>query len=310
MLSAPRPLLPAEYEAALDLWPEVFFGVSREYFARYFDGGDDQYRPGDTFGIWDGTALVSAVHLCRRSLCWDGGIVLCGSIANVATREEYRRQGLSRFLLREIIAKMEQERFDFSLLGTGTHGHYAALGWKQINRPQYLITLPTLPQVQAGAGEWQSAALTSMLPPLYAHAPRPLQFVRSPRYFDDWTGWVWRSHAAEMYVTDAGYVVADFPGATEDAVTLLEWRAENEASERFLLNAACVEAVRRGFSTLFLTAAPQFLDAPSLAEFGQVEPSTDESGMIRRVSLSAEDFAQVGEAYRSGQATWWEGDGF
>ena len=309
MLSSPRPLLPSEHEAALALWPEVFVGVSREYFARYYEV-DDQCRPGDTFGIWDGTTLVSAVHLCRRFLSWNGGALLCGSIANVATREEYRRQGLSRRLLREIIAKMEEERFDFSLLGTGTHGHYAALGWEQIKRPQYLLILPSSPQVQADPGEWHNAALTAMLPPLYAHAPRPLQFLRSARYFDEWTGWVWRSQAAEVCVTVGGYIVADFPSGGEGTVTLLEWCAEDEASERTLLNAACVEAVRRGFSALFLTAAPQFLNAVSLADFGQVELSADESGMIRRGSLSPDNFAQIGEAYRSGQAAWWEGDGF
>ena len=309
MLSAPRILQVSEQQAALDLWVEVFGGTSADYFSRYYEADSDS-QLGDTIGVWDGPLLVSAAHLCRRSMNWNGGTLLCGALANVATRENYRRQGVSRLLLRETIDKMERERFHFSLLGTGTHGHYATLGWEQIKRPQFLLDLRPDLQNESVSGEWQNSDSIDDFFRVYPCAPRPLQFVRSPQYFNDWSGWVWRSRSAEIYATLNGFVVVEFPKAREEAATVLEWCAEDELSEHILLKAACVEALRRGHSSLHLTAKPQFLNQSQLREWGKVNPKLEKGGMIRRLSLPESDFAAIGHAYNSGQAAWWESDGF
>ena len=308
MIAAPRAVIESEQEAALNLWDKVFEDTSRDYFSRYFDS-DEQYQPGDLIGIWDGATLASTVLLCRRRLVWNGGALLCGAIANVATDPGYRRRGFSSLLLREIILKMQREEFDFSLLGTGTHAHYVSLGWEQILRPQLTIDLRADTPFRT-AGNWQPVnSINSLLSP-YEQSPRPLQFIRSPRYFDEWAGWVWRSHAAEIHSMDSGYVVAEFPGDHEEPVLLLEWRAADAASDHLLLQIVIAEASRRLYASVFLSAIPQFIDKSALEDFGILREETEGAGMIRRISLLPGDSAQVGAAYRNGSAAWWESDGF
>ena len=308
MIAVPRAVIESEQEAALNLWDKVFEDTPSDYFSRYFDS-DEQHQPGDLIGIWDGATLVSTVLLCRRRLAWNGGTLLCGAIANVATDPGYRRRGFSSLLLREIILKMQREEFDFSLLGTGTHAHYASLGWEQILRPQLTINLHADTPFR-NAGNWQPVHSINNLISLYEQSPRPLQLIRSPHYFNEWVGWIWRSHTAEIHSMDSGYVVAEFPGDHEEPVLLLEWRAADAASEHLLLQAVIAEASRRLYASVFLSAIPQFIDKSASEDFGTLREETEDAGMICRISLLPEDFAQVGEAYRNGAAAWWESDGF
>ena len=55
---------------------------------------------------------------------------------------------------------------------------------------------------------------------------------------------------------------------------------------------------------------PQFIDKSASEDFGILHEEKEDAGMICRISLLPEDFAQVGEAYRNGAAAWWESDGF
>jgi predicted N-acetyltransferase YhbS len=300
-----RPVEPAEHGQALALWQTVF-GAMPGYFERYYDA-DPGYRPGDTLGAWDGGRLVSAVHLCRRPAAWRGGALLCGGIANVATLPEFRRQGLSRRLLEQTIVKMEAEGFAYSLLGTGVHGHYAALGWEPARGLQAMLTPAPPPAPDA---VWTPVEAAAPLEALYPFSPRPLQFARDDRYFDGWAAWNWRRPGVSLLTRPGqGYAVLELAADAEYA-TLLEWRAADEASERALIGAAAAEALGRGRTSLGLTALPQYGGEALLRSLGGVQRHVDGGGMIRRVGLSPEEYAPVRAAYASGEAAWWPADGF
>ncbi len=284
------------------------FETAPGYFERYYEG-DPFYQPGDTLGAWDDDNLVSAVHLCRRPVVWEGGSLLCGGIANVATLPEFRRQGLSRRLLAEVVAKMEQENFDFSLLGTGVPDHYAALGWAAMNAPRAVLTLHP-----------QASSTTHLLKPLmdeagldetYRKFPRPLQFHRPRFYFDRWVCWNWdQENARRLAVSNGGYTTLVIPDDAAQIPFLSEWRAADAASELTLLQAAAGEARNQGQTALGLEGMPQHLTLGALEELGTVAVSRDDGSMLRRINLPQAVYDEVKEAYQSGRAVWWPGDGF
>ncbi len=307
MLTSPRPLLPSEHDAALHLWQAVF-RTSPGYFERYY-AADPEYQPGDTLGIWDGGTLVSAVHLCRRPAVWGSGFLLCGGIANVATREEYRRRGLSRQLLARTITKMEQEGFNFSLLATGTHSHYAALGWELTHRPQ--VTLNPAPSGASAAVSWDKLNQAAPLGDAYGRVPRPLQFLRAPTYWEHWVGWDWRGQNAWVGTTAAGdYLALAAPEEEDQPLSVLEWRAGNAAGELALLQAAASRALERSKPRLLLETLPQHLSGEALASLGKVTRNAEDEGMIRNITLPPEEYAQVIRAYAGSLAAWWPGDYF
>lgn len=299
-----RPLTPADQEAALALWDQVF-KPGRGYFERYFND-DPWYRQGDSFGAWDGEQLVSAVHVCRRPLEWAGQTVWCGAIANVATREEYRRRGLSRELLRLAVDRMEATGMDFSMLFTGTFHHYAALGWEQVLVPQATVTLAPAPdaepEIKADGGSPEE---------LYWQCPpTPLLLQRPERYFRGWVGWNWEQWQARVLAhPDHGYAALRLPTEASRPARLLEWRAMDPESEQALLRAAARAALRAGQERLTLPL-PYFGGAPALALLGAAEIGTAGDMMLRNVRLSEADYAEIKRLYATGDATWWPADGF
>ncbi|MBV9851458.1 MAG: GNAT family N-acetyltransferase [Armatimonadetes bacterium] len=304
-----RPVADGEQAQALSLWQAVF-GAPPGYFERYYQAdADPSYREGDTFGAWQGDQLVSAVHLCRRPVVWDGDELLCGGIANVATLPEFRRRGLSRRLLEMAIAKMEREGFHYSLLGTGVPGHYAALGWELTHAPRAKVNLKAdFPTAEA---DWQRLGTTDALPPLYAARPRPLQFVRAPSYFDGWVGWNWRGYPTYLSTRPGlGYLVLVVPEAENEIIFATEWRAIDAATERALLQAAAAEVLRRGRNQLGLEALPQHTGSDFLNSLGAVTTQQDKGSMARNLSLPDDRYRQLMQSYRTGEAVWWMADGF
>lgn len=306
MLSPPRPLAFSEHPAALFLWQEVF-GAPPGYFERYYEA-DPNYALGDTLGIWDEDLLVSAVHICRRPAIWEKGVLLCGGIANVATREEYRRQGLSRTLLSEAIKKMEVEGYHFSLLGTGTPGHYSALGWEPVGRTQMTLAFS---EVASSDITWEKVASIAPLAQAYLRSARPLQFLRLPDYFEGWVGWDWRRQGAQIGTTGEGdYLVLVADSATGHPLPVLEWRARDGAGEMSLFQAAAARARQSGHPGLWLEALPQYIGIEALQAIGDVSQHIEGGGMIRNITLSQDEYARALQAYRAGLAAWWPGDGF
>src|SRR5689334_12099346 len=112
-----RALQPEEREACLDLWCTVWAADSRPYFRRYFYG-DVEWLPYYTqVAVVEGK-IVSAVHICKRSVACGEFRLTMGGIANVATLPEYRGQGYNTACLQHAIAVMEGDAMDFSLLFT------------------------------------------------------------------------------------------------------------------------------------------------------------------------------------------------
>lgn len=299
-----------EQAQALALWQAVF-NTPPGFFERYYDASADPlFQEGDTLGAWNTGRLVSAMHLCRRPMIWGSGTLLCGAIANVATLPEARRQGLSRRLLELAIQKMEKERFDFSLLGTGVPDHYAALGWEKTLSPRFTIH-PFFDGFSSEvAVHWQPLENCEALTAIDAAAPRPLQFVRPDPYWRRWVLWnLGRLPSLWCLRQENGYLLLSVPG-DESPLFVPEWRAMDAAGEQELLQAAASEAVRRQ-RALNLDAVPQHLPLEFLNTLGTVIVRAEEGGsMLRNVYLPDQEYKDIRQAYRSGIAAWWFGDAF
>ena len=310
-----RTIEPEDRTAALALWYEVF-GDAAGYFERYYH--DDPWcEDGDSLGAWVDGRLVSAVHLCRRPLSWNGGIVWCGGIANVATRREFRRRGLSRSLLRLVIRRMEETGVAFSWLGTGAHGHYGALGWERIYLPRAAVHLGedpipldetdpafSLPWTEPGD---DSARLVDLY---QSKSLRPLAMQRPSAYFDGWVQWGWRSHGVRICsLAERGYLAATYDAGAH-SLRVLEWCAANADDERELLINAAVQARRLGAERIELEGAPEFGGMEALAALGRLEPRSTAHDMIRNVSLPVEQYNEIVRLYERGSAVWWAADGF
>ena len=169
-----------------------------------------------------------------------------------------------------LVAKMEREDLHFSLLGTGVPEHYAALGWELTHAPRATIAL----KADVPASEYltgSASTSTDALPPLYAAQPRPLQFDRTPAYFDEWVGWNWRRFPAFLcQLPGRGYLVLVVPEDPDETIFATEWRASDAATEQALLQAAAAEVLRRGRNELGLEALPQYADADFLDTLGTV----------------------------------------
>jgi GNAT superfamily N-acetyltransferase len=294
-------------EAALELWCRVF-GVNRPYFERYFQV-DPWYRTGDCLGAWDGDALVSAVHVCRRPLRHEGETLWCGSIANVATLPEYRARGLSRELLSQSIDRMEAEGMDFSILFTGRFGHYAPLGWEHVRIPTAVLTLSgdaagDEPWPAAGPDEVELDACRRLYESVN---DRPVAQERPEPYFRGWVGWSWGQWKVEVLRRDDGYLVLGRPGKAEEPARVVELGG-TPAARAALLAEAAVRARQRGADRLAI-ALPPSGDAGEYAGLGAVAVCRGGGTMLRNVRLAEEQYREIAGLYESGRAVWWSSDG-
>jgi predicted N-acetyltransferase YhbS len=298
---------PADQEAALNLWCRVF-GVNRPYFERYFQV-DPWYQPGDCLGAWDGESLVSAVHVCRRPLRYEGETLWCGSIANVATLSEYRARGLSRELLRQSVERMEAEGMDFSILFTGRFGHYAPLGWEHVPVPTALLTLSgDLPGHEqwpaAGPGEAELDACCRLYESVN---DRPLAQERPEPYFRGWVGWSWGQWKVEALRRGDGYLVLGRPGKPEEPARVVELCGGPKARAALLVEAS-ERAWQRGAVRL-ATALPASGDTAEYAGLGAVKVTRGGPVMLRNVRLPEARYREIVRLYESGRAVWWASDG-
>jgi GNAT superfamily N-acetyltransferase len=318
-----RPVHLDEYEDALTLWETVFGAGSRDYFVRYFTA-DPWYQPGDCLGAWLDDRLVSCVHICPRLLEWRGSLLRCGGIANVATLPEYRGRGLSRALLAQTLEVMWETGCGFSLLFTGRHRHYSALGWERVEASRPLLTLHETPGPPLL--DIQPAIPDSEIIRLYEHSPRPpllLQRTAPPsvdglgkQYFAEWVGWRWQSSRAEMLVLPGrGYLVLKRPREPEAAeippLEILEWRALDANTELALLRAAAAHAWDRGQTRVRFPHVPHLVGMEALADLGSASFSAPEGhGMTRNIALPDAEYEEIKQLYASGSAPWFAADGF
>lgn len=326
-----RPVHPDEYEEALTLWETVFGGGSRDYFRRYFEA-DPWYQAGDCLGAWLDDRLVSCVHVCPRMLEWRGSTIRCGGIANVATLQEYRGKGLSRALLAQSLDLMWETECGFSLLFTGRHRHYAALGWEQVSTPRTVLTIrdaPSHPRLERFPAEVDEEIIR-----LYDHSPRPPLLVdrsapaswdgTEKRYFEQWVGWRWQNSGAEMLrLPERGYLVLKSPRmpeveapsageqTSEPPLEVLEWRAVDAKAEAVLLRAAAVYAWEQGKRQVALPCRPYLAEEELFAEIGEVGLCESAGfGMLRNIGLPDTEFEEIRKQYEAGNCAWFAADGF
>jgi predicted GNAT family N-acyltransferase len=301
-----RSLTAQEHDQALDLWTDVFT-VGRPFFERYYDV-DPHYQIGDTFGAWNEQGkLVSAVHLCRRPVDDSGRPLMCGGIANVATRSDCRGAGLSSRLLLEVIKHMERNGIDYSLLGTGVAPHYAKLGWEVI--PQAVYKLSAQPSGASPQGRVDIVSdYDEAIRSIYNAVPRPVQFQRSAEYFATWT---------KAKTAESGYEIVVIPGkgyalvksAHDGNATIAEFRAVDRTNERDLL-LLVAKHLAAGGGDVGLEAAPQFCGFDDLLPAKIVRDRTDSGMMVRNIRLSEELYSHIKDSYRSQRAVWWATDHF
>ena len=296
--------------AALELWYPVFEPPAG-FFERYFTA-DPWYREGDCLGAFEGDRLVSAAHFCRRPLKWDGETVWCAAVANVATLPEYRRQGLSRDLLRMAIERMEREGLDFSMLFTRAYGHYGALGWEMVPTPMPILHLRREDDHSVISTDIQEMVRKDWeaLTALWLKSARPLHLQRTPQYTAGWSGWEWRRRGGRVFVLpDRGYLVLSEARNDGDAVVVEEWASDTAESEMRLLRHAAGLARAVGRSKVRLNKLP--ISSPeALAQIGVNQIDRSDYMMLRNVGMAPERYQALIQAYASGAAVWWPADDF
>ena len=236
-----RALRENERDACIDLWRTVWPGDNDAYFRRYFEG-DVEWLPYYTQVAMEDGKLVSAVHICKRTVACGDFRLQMGGIANVATLPGYRGRGLNTACLRSAIAIMEADALDFSLLFTGINGYYAREGFSNLKRVRLrgilakeralpanrLLVRPALPQDLDQIFEVYNSY----------NAVRPIAVQRSPGYWRDWIGLTAQrlggSHPPLVAVDESGRVVGYiiyhlnfYPGhqVTEDYAYVSEYGA-------------------------------------------------------------------------------------
>jgi GNAT superfamily N-acetyltransferase len=186
-----RALRETEREECLALWQTVWPGDTEDYFRRYFEG-DIEWLPYYTQVAVESGRIVSAVHICRRTVACGDFRLQMGGIANVATLPEFRGRGLNTACLRAAIGVMEADALDFSLLFTGISGYYAKQGYASVPRRRLrgILRGDRMPQP---TNLTVRAARPEDLDQLFAvytvyNATRPIAVQRTPAYWRDWIG--------------------------------------------------------------------------------------------------------------------------
>jgi GNAT superfamily N-acetyltransferase/L-amino acid N-acyltransferase YncA len=186
-----RALRNEEREECIALWRAVWPGDNDAYFRRYFYG-DVEWLPYYTQVAVADSKIVSAVHICKRTVACGDFRLIMGGVANVATLPEYRGKGYNTACLQSAIRVMEADAMDFSLLFTGIRDYYTRQGYAALPQKRLRGTLrdgwisrPSRLRVRSMTSE--------DLPAVYAlydeyNRTRPIAVQRSPAYWRDWIG--------------------------------------------------------------------------------------------------------------------------
>jgi predicted acetyltransferase len=321
-----RPVEKHEQCHALNLWYSVFGAGNSGCFERDFNiEASPNYQEGDAIGAWYDGQLVSAVYIRRIILQSDNDDTkyLCGGISNVGTLQKYRKQGLSRHLLRLAIKKMEENgEFDLTMLCTGQHNHYSVLGWERISVPNIVTIEWKNFDSSMNNIEWCSTSKIfssdkELIFSLHTRNSRRYQIDRSPSTaFELWVGWNWQLHQSIIYIhreKESGYIVIGKPDDV-NGIYVSEWRASNIDVEKKLLKIAAEEIrrrQRRWTNIVRLRGLPQYLTIAELEQWaGKTKIERNEDMMMRNIRLPNETIDEIKTAYSKGSAPFWPGDSF
>lgn len=192
MMAEFRAIRNDEREECLQFWKTIWPDSGPGFMERYFYGDADFQNEYFRVATADGH-VVSTAQIVKRILSCGEFTLTMGGIAGVATAPNYRRRGYSTECLKQAIAVMEADAFDFSLLFTGLEGYYERLGWERIYLPQIVGTLRTpLPPFPNGisvrpAERGDTEAIESVYE-VY-NRERPFTVRRTPAYWRQWVRW-------------------------------------------------------------------------------------------------------------------------
>lgn len=185
-----RAIREEERDECVQLWCAVWGGeANRPYFSKYFYG-DVEWLPYYTIVAKEDGKLVSAVHICKRTVpCGDYRLTM-GGIANVATLPDHRGKGYNTQCLQKAVEVMEADAMDFSLLFTGINGYYARLGYETLPGTLYSGKIradfaPSPSPYTVRPTNLEDVPAVFALYEQY-NAQRPLSVQRTPAYWRDW----------------------------------------------------------------------------------------------------------------------------
>ena len=231
-----RAIRDGEQAECLELWNTVF-GDDPAYFRRYFYGDVDWLPYYTQVALVDGK-IVSAAHVVKRTVACGETRLTMGGLANVATLPEYRGQGLNRRCVERLIAIMEADAMDFSLLFTGVNAYYAKMGYADLPRPATALVIrpdfapPPTDCVVRPARDEEVPFLDACYAAFNEH--RPITVERSAAYWRDWIG----MEAGK--IPDTLLIVTNVENAPMGYVAVDEWSdaAKAEGADGTLLEFA------------------------------------------------------------------------
>ncbi len=187
-------LRPDQREECLNLWTTVWPGSgSQAYFERYFYG-DVEWLPYYTQVAMVDNKIVSAAHICKRTVaCGDMSLTI-GGIANVATLPEFRRKGYNTGCMQRAIGIMEADAMDFSLLFTGINHYYREFGFVDIARRSWSFPVSAFvdsaeaeTEYTVRQAEYSDLEVIQSIYDAY-NLYRPIAVRRSEAYWREWLG--------------------------------------------------------------------------------------------------------------------------
>lgn len=197
-----------EFHLALDCLEPAFPDARRGFFHAVVLR-DPLYDPRYSLAVRHGKRVLSFLQIFRRSFRIDGRLISFGGIGSVGTHPESRGRGYARALLLRAIELMREDRLAGSLLFTGIHPFYEALGWRTLERRECEIAVSRLKPLRSRATtrplrEADIPALTPLFERTQAHAalamPRDEAYWRARSSWMNHPAWtVWRGDALIGY---------------------------------------------------------------------------------------------------------------
>ncbi|ROR26284.1 putative acetyltransferase [Mobilisporobacter senegalensis] len=115
-----------------DLW-KLCFGDTREYMDNYFAW---RLKENQILSLYSDEAMTSMIHLNPYPLILSGKEIQTNYIVGVATRPEYRKQGLMRKLLTKALEDMYEEGHEFTWLMPASDKIYLPFDFRYIYEQQ------------------------------------------------------------------------------------------------------------------------------------------------------------------------------
>lgn len=188
-----RALEESELDAALDLiaaqWPEIPRSC-QERMVRH-DPWRSQQR---SFGAFADGRLVAHARFHHRPVRVGRARLRMVGVCEVVTGPDYRRRGFGHQVLKAALRWMRETRQHFTMLYTGVHPFYAALGWEVARETMYYVPSPAIPRLGEGGYRITHIPVTDR-PAAFARiyeescGQHSISLDRTSAYWESWPRW-------------------------------------------------------------------------------------------------------------------------